>query len=39
MRDRVRLFGGALRIDSEVDAGCSVSAQFPLSTAAVGISK
>ncbi len=30
MRDRVRLFGGTLRIDSQVDAGCRVSAQFPL---------
>ena len=38
MRDRVRLFGGALRIDSQIDAGCSVSAQFPLSAAAVGLS-
>ena len=26
----VRLFGGTLRIDSQVDAGCRVSAQFPL---------
>jgi signal transduction histidine kinase len=30
MRDRVRLFGGVLRIDSEANAGCTVSAQFPL---------
>jgi len=37
MRDRVRLFGGALRLESKVDGGCSVSAQFPLS-AAVGVS-
>lgn len=39
MRDRVRLFGGALRLDSQIDAGCSVSAQFPLSAAAVELSK
>ncbi len=38
MRDRVRLFGGALRLDSQIDAGCSVSAQFPLAVAAAGIS-
>jgi two-component system NarL family sensor kinase len=37
MRDRVRLFGGALRLDSKVNGGCSISAQFPLS-AAVGVS-
>ena len=30
IRDRVRLFGGVLRIDSEPNAGCTVSAQFPL---------
>jgi signal transduction histidine kinase len=39
MRDRVRLFGGVLRLDSKIDAGCSVSAQFPLSAVAVGLSK
>jgi two-component system NarL family sensor kinase len=39
MRDRVRLFGGALRLDSKIDAGCSVSAQFPLSALAVGLAK
>jgi two-component system NarL family sensor kinase len=36
MRDRVRLFGGTLRVDSEPDAGCSVSAQFPLPGAPAG---
>ena len=34
LRDRVRLFGGALRIDSKAGAGCTVSAQFPLPAAA-----
>ena len=38
MRDRVRLFGGAFRLDSQINAGCSVSAQFPLSAAPVGVS-
>jgi two-component system NarL family sensor kinase len=38
IRDRVRLFGGVLRIDSQVDAGCTVSAQFPLPGAAGRIS-
>jgi signal transduction histidine kinase len=33
LRDRVRLFGGALRIDSKPGAGCTVSAQFPLAGA------
>jgi signal transduction histidine kinase len=30
LRDRVRLFGGSLRFDAKPDAGCTVSAQFPL---------
>jgi signal transduction histidine kinase len=30
MRDRVRLFGGTLRLDSKAGAGCTVSAQFPI---------
>ena len=34
MRDRVRLFGGTLRLDSKPDAGCTISAQFPLGGAA-----
>ncbi|MGH8172646.1 MAG: sensor histidine kinase [Rhodanobacteraceae bacterium] len=34
MRDRVRLFGGVLRIDSQPDAGFTVSVQFPLPGAA-----
>jgi two-component system, NarL family, sensor kinase len=34
LRDRVRLFGGTLRFDAKPDAGCTVSAQFPLSDAA-----
>jgi len=34
MRDRVRLFGGVFRIDSQPNAGFTVSAQFPLSGAA-----
>ncbi|HEV7491054.1 MAG TPA: sensor histidine kinase [Rhodanobacteraceae bacterium] len=38
MRDRVRLFGGALRLDAQIDAGCHVSAQFPLSPPAAGLS-
>ena len=38
MRDRVRLFGGALRLDSQINAGCSVSVQFPLSAAPLGVS-
>jgi signal transduction histidine kinase len=37
MRDRVRLFGGTLRLDSKPDAGCTVSAQFPMSGAAMGL--
>ena len=34
LRDRVRLFGGSLRFDAKPNAGCTVSAQFPLSDAA-----
>ena len=34
IRDRVRLFGGALRVDSKPGAGCTVSAQFALPAAA-----
>jgi signal transduction histidine kinase len=34
LRDRVRLFGGSLRFDAKPDAGCTVSAQFPLTEAA-----
>ena len=34
LRDRVRLFGGSLRFDAKPDAGCTVSAQFPMSDAA-----
>jgi signal transduction histidine kinase len=34
MRDRVRLFGGTLRLDSKAGAGSTVSAQFPLGAAA-----
>jgi signal transduction histidine kinase len=30
MLDRARLFGGMLRMDSQPDAGCTVSAHFPL---------
>jgi signal transduction histidine kinase len=30
MRDRVRLFGGTLRLDSKPGEGCTVSAQFPM---------
>jgi signal transduction histidine kinase len=30
MRDRVRLFGGTLRVDSKPGDGCTVSAQFPM---------
>jgi two-component system NarL family sensor kinase len=30
LRDRVRLFGGALGVESRIDAGCTISAQFPL---------
>ena len=37
MRDRVRLFGGTLRIDSEPNAGCRVAAQFPLSGTSGGL--
>lgn len=33
LRDRVRLFGGALGVESKPGAGCTVSAQFPLPTA------
>ncbi|HVT31808.1 MAG TPA: sensor histidine kinase [Rhodanobacteraceae bacterium] len=36
LRDRVRLFGGTLRVDSKPGAGCAVSAQFPQSGAAAG---
>jgi signal transduction histidine kinase len=32
MRDRVRLFGGTLRLDSKPGEGAMVSAQFPLSS-------
>jgi signal transduction histidine kinase len=32
MRDRVRLFGGTLRLDSKPGDGAMVSAQFPLSS-------
>lgn len=38
LRDRVRLFGGTLRVDSKPGAGCAVSAQFPLSAAAADAS-
>jgi signal transduction histidine kinase len=38
LRDRVRLFGGALRVDSKPGAGCAVSAQFPLAGSAAGAS-
>jgi two-component system, NarL family, sensor kinase len=34
LRDRVRLFGGTLRFEAQADAGCTVSAQFPMSDAA-----
>jgi signal transduction histidine kinase len=34
MRDRVRLFGGVFRIESQPNAGFTVSAQFPLAGAA-----
>ena len=34
LRDRVRLFGGTLRVDSKPQAGCTVTAQFPLSALA-----
>ncbi len=34
MRDRVRLFGGTLRLDSKAGEGCTVIAQFPMSAAA-----
>jgi signal transduction histidine kinase len=36
MRDRVRLFGGSLRIDSTPGAGFGVSVRFPLSDAPGG---
>lgn len=35
MRDRVRLFGGTLRLDSKAGEGTTVSAQFPLATAGI----
>jgi signal transduction histidine kinase len=38
LRDRVRLFGGTLRIASKPGAGCAVSAQFPLPGAAASAS-
>lgn len=38
MRDRVRLFGGTLRIDSTPGAGCTVAAQFALPGAPAGLS-
>lgn len=34
MRDRVRLFGGTLRVDSKPGDGCTVSAQFPMPSGA-----
>jgi len=34
MRDRVRLFGGTLRLDSKPGEGCAIAAQFPLPVAA-----
>jgi len=34
MRDRVRLFGGMLRLDSKTGEGATVSAQFPLASIA-----
>ena len=34
MRDRVRLFGGTLRLDSKAGEGSTVSAQFPLTSVA-----
>jgi signal transduction histidine kinase len=34
LRDRVRLFGGSLRFDARPDAGCTVTAQFPMTEAA-----
>ena len=34
LRDRVRLLGGTLRIDSKPAAGCTVTAQFPLTSLA-----
>jgi signal transduction histidine kinase len=34
MRDRVRLFGGTLRLDSKPGEGATISAQFPLTSAA-----
>ena len=34
MRDRVRLFGGTLRLDSAPGEGCAIAAQFPLPGAA-----
>jgi signal transduction histidine kinase len=34
MRDRVRLFGGTLRLDSKIGEGTTILAQFPLTSAA-----
>jgi signal transduction histidine kinase len=34
MRDRVRLFGGTLRLDSKIGEGATILAQFPLTSAA-----
>ena len=38
LRDRVRLFGGTLRVESAAGAGCTVAAQFALPGAPSGIS-
>jgi two-component system NarL family sensor kinase len=37
MRDRVRLFGGTLRLDSKLTEGSTISAQFPLTGAVAGV--
>ena len=37
MRDRVRLFGGTLRLDSKPGEGSTISAQFPLTGVATGV--
>ena len=34
LRDRVRLFGGTLRVDSTPGTGCTVTVQFPLTSLA-----
>jgi signal transduction histidine kinase len=39
MRDRVRLFGGVFRVESQANAGCTVSVQFPLPGAPGGLAR